>query len=178
MKKQAIQIIIVIIGIVTTSISTSILLRTPTMILSPLFLVGLYLPIIFILALFFGFLTKQVLKSSWHTLTFTAVNMTVICFTYSVSQFKSSYEIVIPNNYVGEVKLLLSNEKENDFTINNYGIGYISETTFKNGFRPKIIKNGQDISKKVTEYSKSSFLSNTLSVDYLSFLIDQKVESS
>ncbi len=178
MNKLKQQIAIGTIGIISTATGIWTMLQTPTMILSPLFLVGLYLPIAFIVSLVIGFLTKALLKSSWHTLTFTALIMTVICLTFSASQYKSSYVIIIPDKYVGEVKLLVSNEKENDFKINNYGVGYISQKTYENGFRPTIIKYGKDISKEVTGYSTGSYSSRDLSVDYISFLITGKIDST
>ena len=178
MNKQKLQITIGTIGIISTAIGIWTLLQTPTMILSPLFLVGLYLPIALIVSLVLGSLTKVLLKSSWHTLTLTALIMTIICLTFSASQYKSSYEIIIPGNYVGEVKLLLSNEKENDFKINNYGVGYICQKTYESGFRPTIIKNGTDISKEVTGYSTGSYSSSNLSVDYISFQITGKIDNA
>jgi energy-coupling factor transporter transmembrane protein EcfT len=116
--------------------------------LPSLFLIGIYLPIVFGVSLLIGFLIKKLLKSNWHTLTFISIMLSVICLSFYASQFKSSYEIIVPNNYVGEVKLILSNEKENDFKINNYGIGYISQTTYENGLQPSIIINGEHITKK------------------------------
>ena len=110
MNKLKLQITIGTIGLISTAIGIWTMLQTPTMILTPWFLVGLYLPIAFIISLVVGFLTKALLKSSWHTLTFTALTMTVICLTFYGSQYKPSYKIIIPETYVGEVKLLLSNE--------------------------------------------------------------------
>jgi hypothetical protein len=181
MKKLKLQIAIGTIGLISTAIGIWTLLQTPTMILTPLFLVGLYLPIAFIISLIVGFLIKVLLKSSWHTLTFAALTMTVICLTFYGSQYKPSYKIIIPETYVGEVKLLLSNETENDFKVNNFGIGYISKKTYENGFRPTIIKSGQDISKQITGYSTGSHAttsSSNLSLDYLSFEIPGKVDST
>ena len=106
--------------------------------------------------------------------------MTVICLTFYASQYKPSYKIVVPDKYVGEVKLLLSNENENDFKVNNFGIGYINHKTYKSGFRPTIIREGQDISKQITGYSTGSYAttsSGNLSLDYLSFEIPGKVDS-
>lgn len=181
MDKIKRQILIGTIGLISTAIGIWTILQTPTMILTPWFLVGLYLPIAFIISLVVGSLTKILLKSSWHTLTFTALIMTVICLTFYGSQYKPSYKIIIPETYVGEVKLLLSNETENDFKVNNFGIGYISKKTYDNGFRPIIIQHGQDISKQITGYSTGSYVTTSnsnLSLHYLSFEMPGKVDST
>ena len=181
MAKSKLQVAIIIIGLISTTLGTWTMLQTPTMILPPWFLVGLYLPIAFIVSLIVGFLAKKLLKSSWHTLTFTALTMTIIGLTFYVSQYKPSYKIIIPDSYVGEVKLLLSNENENDFKVNNFGIGYINQKTYKKGFRPRIIQRGQDISKQVTGYSIGSYAttsSSNLSLDYLTFEIPGKADGS
>ena len=181
MNKLKSQIIIGTIGLISTAIGIWTMLQTPTMILTPWFLVGLYLPIAFIISLVVGFFIKALLKSSWHTLTFTALTMTVIGLTFYGSQYKPSYKIIIPETYVGEVKLLLSNETENDFKVNNFGIGYICKKAYENGFRPTIIQRGQDISNQITGYSTGSYAttsSSNLSLDYLSFEIPGKAEST
>ena len=181
MNKLKLQIAIGTIGLISTAIGIWTLLQTPTMILTPLFLVGLYFPIAFIVSLVVGFLTKALLKSSWHTLTFTSLTMTVICLTFYASQYKPSYKILVPDKYVGEVKLLLSNEKENDFKVNNFGIGYINQKTYKSGFRPLIIQGGQNISKQITGYSTGSYATTSignLSFDYFSFEISGKADST
>ena len=181
MNKLKLQVAIGTIGLISTAIGIWTLLQTPTMILTPLFLVGLYFPIAFIVSLVVGFLTKALLKSSWHTLTFTSLTMTVICLTFYASQYKPSYKILIPDKFVGEVKLLVSNENENDFKVNNFGIGYINEKTYKSGFRPTIIKGGQNISKQIAGYSRGSYAttsSSNLSFDYLSFEILKNADSA
>ena len=89
----------------------------------------------------------------------------------------SVYTVVIPEGYVGEIRLLVSNE--NDFSINNYGIGYIDRKTFDEGFYPKIIKGGNDITKQVKEYSKGALATSSgdvYSYEYLSFSVLAKGE--
>ena len=181
MNKLKLQIAIGTIGLISTAIGIWTMLQTPTMILTPSFLVGLYLPITFIISLVIGFLIKALLKSSWHTLTFTALTMTVISLTFYINQYKPSYEIIIPETYVGTVKLLLSNESKNDFNINKFGIGYVCKKTYDNGFRPTIIQSGQDISKQIAGYSRGSYSTSSnsnLSLDYFSFEIPGKVANT
>ena len=95
--------------------------------------------------------------------------------TFYISEYKPTYKIIIPDNYNGEVKLLVSNENINDFNINKYGIGYISQKTFKNGFQPKVIKGGQNITSQIKGYSIGAYATTTstgsLTFDYLTFIV-------
>lgn len=178
---RRIQIAIIILGLISTSVGIWIMLQTPTIILSPWSLVAMFLPIAFLVALLIGYLIKGVLNSGWHTMTFAALVMTVICIIFYASQYRPSYKIMIPDKYVGEVRLLVSNEQQNDFNVNNFGIGYINQDIYKNGFRPRVIKGGQDISDQISGYSISSYATTSgskLSFDYLSFELPGKNENS
>jgi hypothetical protein len=172
--KSKLQPIIVVLGVLSLGFGTWQMLQTRTMILPPWFLVLFYLVITFCLSFILGFLVKKILKSKWHTLTFASIFIIIICSTFYVSQYKPAYEIIVPDNYVGEVKLFVSNEKGNDFTINKYGIGYIDRETFEKGFYPKIIKGNIDITKQARGYSKGAFATtqaSSYSYEYLSFSI-------
>jgi len=177
MTKSKLQIAILTIGLISTALGIWTMSQTPTMILSPLFLVGLYLTIALMISLVFGFFAKALLNSNWSTLTFAALSMTFICLTFYASQYNPSYKIIIPANYVGEVRLFVSNEKENDFRVNSIGIGYINQKTYKNGFRPIVIKGGHDISHQISNYEFSSYAADLLSFDYFSFNIPGKTDS-
>ena len=180
MRKSKLQIAIVITGLLSTILGVRTMLQIPTMILAPWFLVGLYLPIVFFISLLAGVLTKALLKSGWHVLIFTSITMTVICFTFYISEYKPTYKIIIPDNYAGEVNLLVTDEKNNDFNINKFGIGYINQPTYKNGFHPIIIKGQQDISKEIHHYSTGSYATTSMSnvsFNYVSFKIPGKHET-
>ena len=156
------------------------MLQIPTMILPSWFLVLLFLPISFLISFALGFFIKLLSKSQWNVLTFTSLVLTFISLAFYISEYRPNYRIIIPSAYTGEVRLLLTNGRTNDFKINKYGIGYINETTFKNGFRPTIIKNDHNISDQIAGYEVSSYATtslNRISFDYLSFKIpgDQNV---
>jgi hypothetical protein len=36
----------------------------------------------------------------------------------------------------------MTNDKD-DFKLNEYGIGYLSKTTYRKGFKPAVVKNGE-----------------------------------
>lgn len=179
MKSKS-QSIIILLGIVSSGFGIWQMLQTATMILSPWFLVLFYLVITFCVSFILGFLVKKILKSRWYTLTFTSIFIIIACSVFCISQYRTSYEIIVPDNYVGEIKLFVSNEKKNDFAINKYGIGYIDIETFNKGFYPKIIKEKIDITKQVKEYSKGALATmpeDVYSYEYLSFSIMAKGES-
>ncbi len=99
---------------------------------------------------------------------------------FYVSQYKPTYEIIVPDNYFGEVRLFVSNEARNDFTINKYGVGYIDKNTFDNGFYPRIFRKKINITKQIKGYSKGAFAATQVSnysYEYLSFSIPVKVEN-
>jgi hypothetical protein len=181
MTKPKLQIAIATIGLISIWIGVRTILQIPTMIISPWFLVGLYLTIAILVSFVIGYLIKAFLKSRWHTLTFTALAMTVICLSFYISQYKPGYKINIPDNYVSDVRLLVSNEKENDFKINDFGIGYINKKTFEKGFNPTIIKAGHDITKQISGYATGSYATTSaskLSLDYVTFEIPGKKENA
>jgi hypothetical protein len=174
---RQIQIAIVILGLLSIALGIWTMLQIPTMILSPWFLVLIFLPIALFVAFFIGFLLTILLNSAWHPMTFTALVITAICLTFYISQYRPGYKIIIPDQYAGDVQLLVSNEQKNDFKVNKFGIGYINRETYKNGFRPIVIKAGHDISDQISDYSYGSYATtsgNQLSFDFLSFEIPGK----
>ncbi len=185
--KSKIQPVIIILGLFSLVIGARQMLDIPTMILPSWFLLLTSLPCIFGGSFVLGYLTKKMMNSKWRTITFASVFITAFCSIYYISQYKITYNITIPENYAGEVRLFVSNEKGNDFLINHYGVGYINQETFSKGFYPKIIKGNQDITAQVKEYSKGALtttLNDIYSYEYLSFSIppdggnveDQNVE--
>jgi hypothetical protein len=180
MTKSKIQIAILTLGFFSLGLGIWAMLQIPTVILPSWYLVLIFLTITFSIALGLGFLTKILFKLHWHTLTITSIIMTITCLTFYISEFKPSYIIYIPDNYVGEVKLLVSKEKDNDFNINEFGIGYINQKTFKNGFRPTVIKDKENITKQIKNYSRGVYGSaGTLNIylDYVTFIIPSDEES-
>lgn len=163
MIRSKLQIGIGVIGLLSIWIFIKTILQIPTIILSPWFLVEIYLTISLAISFIIGYFIKVFSKSSWHTLTFTALVMIIFCLIFYICQYKPKYRINIPDNYIGNVALLVSNEQENDFKVNDFGIGYINKKTFENGFRPTIIKHGLDITNQISGYSKSSYASTETS---------------
>ena len=180
MKKNKLQIPIIIFGLVAIGLGVRSLLQVPTMILPTWFLVSLYLPIALLISFILGFITKKLTKSTWHMLTFTTIFASLVSLTFYFSEYSPSYTVKIPDTFVGEVKLLVTNESTNDLGVNKFGIGYINQKTYKNGFLPKILKGGKDITKEIHGYSTGSFATSLLhnkQFNYISFVIPGKKEN-
>jgi len=179
--RRIIQIILTTLAIFSLGVGIWQMLQTKTMILPSWFLVVISLPGTLLLSFLLGFIVKKLLNSKWQTLTFTSIFVIIFCSIFCISEYKPVYIVVIPKNYVGEIRLFLSNK--NDFSINRYGIGYIDMRTFNDGFYPKIIQGGNDITKQIKEYSKGALATTSedvYSFEYLSFYIldnGKKVES-
>jgi hypothetical protein len=178
--KFKIQPIIIALGILSLGVGIWQMLQTKTMILPSWFLLLVSLPCTLLVSFALGFMAKKILNSKWQTLTFASIFVIIFCSIFYVSRYRPVYTVVIPDGYVGEVRLLVSNEKENDLFINKYGIGYIDKKTFDEGFYPKIIKGDNDITKQVKEYSKGALATTSedvYSYEYLSFSVLGKGEN-
>ncbi|MDQ0966796.1 hypothetical protein QFZ20_002199 [Flavobacterium sp. W4I14] len=172
--RRIIQIILPTLAIFSLGVGIWQMLQTKTMILPSWFLVVISLPGTLLLSFALGFIVKKLLNSKWQILTFTSIFVIIFCSIFCISEYKPVYIVVIPKNYVGEIRLFLSNENENDFSINRYGIGYIDMRTFNDGFYPKIIQGGNDITKQIKEYSKGALATmseDIYSFEYLTFYI-------
>jgi len=179
--KFKIQPIIIILGVIFLCIGAWQMLKIETMILSPWFLVLLFLPILILVSFILGYLLKIIIKSEWNILTLASIIVIIICSIFYASQYRPTHKVIIPKNFSGEVKLFVSNEKVNDFKINNFGVGYIDRETFDKGFYPKIIKENNDITDQVKLYSKGSWVTiqtTNYSFEYLTFVIPAEKEDN
>ena len=180
MTKSKIQIAILTLGLLTIALGIWTMLQIQTVILPSWYLVLILLPITLSIAFGLGFLVKKLFKLRWHTLTITSLIMTIVCLTFYISEYRPSYTIYIPDNYAGEVTLLVTKETNNDFNINEFGIGYINQKTFKNGFHPTVIKNKEDITNQIKNYNRGAYSSAgtlNLSLDYVTFTIPSDKEN-
>lgn len=178
--KFKIQPIIIALGIFSLCVGIWQMLQTKTMILPSWCLLLLTLPCTLLVSFGLGIVVKKILNSKWQALTFASIFVIIFCSIFYIIEYRPVYTVVIPEGYVGEVKLLVSDEKENDFFINNYGIGYIDRKTFDEGFYPKIVKGDSDITIQVKEYSKGALATtpdDIYSYEYLSFSVLDKGDS-
>jgi len=174
LNNTSIQLLIIVIGIVSISIGIKTKLQNPPVYFKTWVLVSVSYLLIFIFSLLLGFFIKVILKSSWSVFTFTSIVMTVSSLSYYFREYKHAYTVYIPDEYVGAVRLYISNDNTHDLYINDYGIGYISYRTFGKGFRPTIIKNGLDITEQISGFASTNHSdksNESYVIDYKSFIV-------
>jgi len=173
--KSKLEIALIVLGILSIFLGIWTMLRLQTVFVSNLYLILLYTPIIIAFSFGLGLITRKLIKSKWNKITFTLIYVTIFCVLFYITQYRTTYEITIPESFVGDVNLVVTDEAENDFDINRFGIGYITEKTYRSGFSLKIIKNGKDITKRISGLNRSSTMFITpdlnISLDYLTFII-------
>jgi|GEM_PF-1640276 len=147
--KDKTQKIIQILGLVGLVLGILTMLRTPTVIFSPWFLVLLFLPILIGVSFLLGLVTRLLSKSNWTKLTFTALFAGLFCVAFYISEYKPTRKITVSNSFSGQARLLLSKDDKDKFELNEYGIGYVSESTYRQGFKPRVEKNGKDITNEI-----------------------------
>jgi len=176
--KDKTQRIIQLVGLAGLLLGIWTMLRTPTLILPPWFLVLMFLPILLGVSFLLGLATKYLVKSSWTKLTFTAIFTGLICGIFYVSEYTPTHKIIVADTFSGQVRLLLSKDDKDSFELNEYGIGYVSESTYRQGFRPKVAKHGKDITDEIARsLSFGSMTQTTIDgknigpYSYLSFVV-------
>lgn len=173
MKSSKIQVLVIVLALVAYGFAAKAMLNLPTVILPSLYLVLLFTPFLFGISMLLGALLKWVLNPQWHLLTLSSIFILIISSIFYISQYRPTYEILLPADFTGDVNLIVSNEQDNDFKISTDGIGYINYDTYKNGFIPKVIKGDKDITSQVKGFSRSSWAytsqNQSLSMDYLNF---------
>jgi hypothetical protein len=176
--KDKAQRIIQLIGLVGLILGILTMLRTPTVILPSWFLVLLFLPILLGVSFLLGLGTRFLLKSNWTKLTFTALFAGLFCVAFYISEYKPTHKIIVTDSFAGQVRLLLSKDDKDEFELNEYGVGYVSESTYRQGFKPRVEKNGKDITDEVIRsLSFGSMTSATVDgkiigpYSYLSFIV-------
>jgi hypothetical protein len=95
MIRFKILIVFRLIGLIALGLGIKTMLQAPTLILAPQFLVLLCTPILIVVSLAVGFGLKRGLKSSWHTITFTATLETLVCGIFYFSLHRSNEQIEI-----------------------------------------------------------------------------------
>ncbi len=157
MSRSFIQIIIWCIGFLFLCMDVYYLLHTSTLFIPSWILALFYIPILIVFCFGLGFITKRIVKSDWKTVSYAAIFLCIFSMVYAATEYSPSYEINVPEKYNGTVLLFVSRETENDFKINENGVGYISEKTYKSGFKPVILQGGKDITKEIDGFASGGF---------------------
>lgn len=148
-SKDRIQRIIQVAGLIGLLLGIWTMLKTPTLILPPWFLVILFLPILLGVSFLLGIVTKYLIKNNWNKLTYTAIFVGLFCITFYILEYVPARKIIVADSFSGEVRLLLSKDNKDSFELNEYGIGYVSESTYTKGFKPIVEKAGKDITNDI-----------------------------
>ncbi|MFV0185618.1 hypothetical protein OBK25_12975 [Empedobacter falsenii] len=177
MKDRKLKIIF---GILSVGLLVTLLFQLTNvpggMILSGLFLGGMLIVGIIIGCLILSGLLKLVFKKiSYLTLLFITTTISFLVFHYKI--YSPTLTIIVPNDYKGEINLILSNVDNNILQIDSNGIGYLTEWTFEKTYTKPIVKqvDGKNLEKNLVGYNPSSFFGTTLgggnSIRSLSFEI-------
>lgn len=140
---------IVIISVASLLAAVITLIKAPSPFIPGWYLAILYLPILIGISYFIGKALRVLLPFKAEVLTYTLVVTTTLSLWFCYSQYYPIHEIIIPTRFKGQIRLFLSNENHDYFKINNHGVGYISQKTYKKGFKPKIIQEGVDITDRM-----------------------------
>jgi len=120
-----------------------------------------YLTIMILSSILIGSLIiGLILKAIFKHHSFKTILLSLLTISSVIGVFylhKPTYEIIVPENYIGEVNLILSNVKNNRLILDENGIGYINKITFNKTFNPKIIQNGIEINERAVGFNPSTF---------------------
>jgi hypothetical protein len=156
MKKRNLNLILILLSIISIGFLTVQLLKQPTFMLGSSYLTIMILSFILIGSLIIGLILKAIFKQhSFKTILLSL--LTIFSVTGIFYLYKPTYDIIVPENYIGEVNLILSNVKDNRLVLDGNGIGYINKITFNKTFNPKIIQNGIEINERAVGFNPSTF---------------------
>src|SRR5690606_37233316 len=170
----------IIFGLLSIGLLTTLLIKLTNvpggMILSGLFLGGMIIVGIILGCLILTGLLRLIFKrTSFLTIFSVTTSISFLIFHYQL--FSPTLTIIVPNGYKGEINLVLSNVDDNILTVDNNGIGYLTEWTFNKTYSRPIVKqlDGKDLDKNLVGYNPSSFFGTSIgggnSIKSLSFEI-------
>jgi hypothetical protein len=143
-------------GILSIGLLTTLLLKLTKvpggMILSGLFLGGMMIVGIILGCLILTGIVRLIFKqTSFLTILFITTTISFLAFHYQL--YSPTLTIIVPDGYRGKVYLVLSNVEDNILTVDNNGIGYLTEWTFNKTYSRPIVKqaNGKDLDEYLTQ---------------------------
>ena len=149
-------------GLLSFAILVSLIIKLADvpggMILSGHFIGGMYIVGIFLGCLIVTRIITLLLKKTSFVAVYSIT--TAICFIiFHYTLYSPKLTIIVPNNYLGEVTLVLSNVDNNILTIDINGIGYINQATFnKTYMEPTLIdKDGKELNANCVGFNPSTF---------------------
>jgi hypothetical protein len=152
----------IIFGIVSALLLITLIIKLTTvpggLILSGLFLGGMFIGGILIACLLAALLLKLLVKKiSLSTLYFILISIGFLGYHYQL--YSPRLKIIVPDNYTGQVNLVLSNVDHNILTVDSNGIGYVTKWTFnKTWAEPEVFtKSGKRINNQCVGFNPSTF---------------------
>ena len=81
---------------------------------------------------------------------------------FNIYFYSPTLKITVPNNYNGEINLVLANIDENRLNIDENGSGYINEKTFNKTYTKPFVRyrSGNDLSKQLKGCNNLIFWTN------------------
>lgn len=131
-----------------------------------MFFPGFYFGIIFIIGisivcLLFAAIFRLIFKK-YSTKSFFLIFFSLSLIAFNIYYYSPTLKIIVPNNYTGDINLVLANIDENILNVDENGIGYVNEWTFKKTYKkPKVFdKNGNNLSKQLKGFNNLIFWTN------------------
>ncbi|MBF0694632.1 MAG: hypothetical protein IR153_06205 [Flavobacterium sp.] len=157
----------IIFGLLSVGLLTTLLFKLTTvpggMILSGLFLGGMCIVGIIIVCLILSGLLKLIFKkTSYLTLMFITTSISFLAFHYQL--YSPTLTIIVPNDYKGEINLVLSNVDDNILTVDSNGIGYLNKWTFNKTYtKPNVVQvDGKNLEKNLVGFNPSTFFGRSV----------------
>jgi hypothetical protein len=167
MFKSKGQFAILLLGIISYGLGIKTMLQTPTMILTPWFLVILFSPFVFGLSFLLGFLTKAISKSSWHLVTFSSIYVSAICLSFFFKEFRyyANLQLQLDEHKAGHYFIISTTDKSKSvnyvkgepikFDSNN--VIYLDTGLYNNSAKRPVNINGENISNRIKNFMGNEF---------------------
>lgn len=165
MKLSKIEILIIIACIISLILGVKTLLETPTLIISPIVLLLIYLPISTILSLILGALTKYFFKPKFNFLILSSIFLTIICLTFYFKYHRDFTLIEVELDEQQSGYYFIVSTTDNSKGIKDYvgrplpfdknRVLYLDTTLFNNCAVRPVNKNGEEISKRMKKLSRN-----------------------
>ncbi len=146
-KQRTIDIFLILLGLISLGLGVTTMLRTPTFSLPTWFLTTMYAGSLLIIAFGLGYLVSVLSKFKIRIITVASIIVSIVCLVYYFEQYKPTYKITVPEKFSGEVKLFRSTLAKDQLVLDKFGVGYITDKSYRKGFVPVIYQNGHDITK-------------------------------
>ena len=149
-------------GLISAGLLITLLFKL-TKVPGGMILSGLFLGVIVIVGIVLGCLILTgILKfffkqSSFLTIFSITTSISFLAFHYQL--YSPTLTIKVPNNYIGEVNLVLSNVKDNLLTVDSNGIAYLNKWTFEKTYAKPIViqEDGKNLDKNLIGFDQSGF---------------------